>query len=538
MATGLSQSELQATLQSAFETALQGIGEKVLTEVRVELRCGLQNIRSVVETQKSVSPHSDAHSERPSSPAKGHSGAFSSESSCLVEDGSPKASADYAEQPLPLSDSYSLLPPEHELSIEQWNESRSIWNNEGFWIHFVKSEHFECGVGLIVLANAFCLGLETNADCMYNMHPPDFETSIYKVAEFVFMLLFLFEWMTRLCIFGRSWLEHEKWYIILFDTSMVAFQVFEQAVTLLSLKATNLKELRILRILRLMRILRVIRLLHLFADLALLVDSILAGVSTLCWSLALLFMGLYACSVFFARMALQATEGTYSPRLTYFFGNVPRTFLTVLESIIGGLSWDEPCMVLINEVNLGTGVVFCIYITIALFVLLNVVTGVFIDKAMKTADKEAEEMAVSAISEAFAYEIDQGHVITWARFEQKLHEPEMVRYLEEINIKPDDAEELFTLIDADGSGTISASELVKVCETLKRPARSIDMAQLMQEFGRNTGGLHEKMKSLEGGLKVIHEHHGIGSQVYDDNCGTIAHAKGEGIDNGKMRVLL
>merc|ERR1719183_866790 len=123
----------------------------------------------------------------------------------------------------------------------------------------------------------------------------------------------------------------------------------------------------------------------------------------------------------------------------YWFGNVPRTGLTLLESIAGGISWDEPCMVVFDNVGVFATILFVFYISSGVFVMLNVIMGVFIDKAIKVAGEKDELDLACAIAGAFIggehlSAADDNFEITWEVFSQKLQEPELQECFETLNI--------------------------------------------------------------------------------------------------------
>ena len=119
----------------------------------------------------------------------------------------------------------------------------------------------------------------------------------------------------------------------------------------------------------------------------------------------LMLVIIYTLSVLLSLLALDAKlkvqEPSVQEALDYWFGNIPRTCLTLLEAIIGGVSWDEPAMVLFNHVHSGTGFIFVFYVAFGTFVLLNVVLGVFVDAAMRLFQEEADLNVIAGISEVF-----------------------------------------------------------------------------------------------------------------------------------------
>mmetsp|Transcript_108978 Transcript_108978/g.170339 ORF Transcript_108978/g.170339 Transcript_108978/m.170339 type:complete len:591 (+) Transcript_108978:59-1831(+) len=347
---------------------------------------------------------------------------------------------------------------------------------------FVTSSKFEWTAGLLVLTNVLCLGIETNLHCRYIGKIPDYWASIIEAEEFIFCLLFLTELVCRVLVYGRSFCIMEGWYWNVFDTFIVALQVVDQLVTLLQLQLSgfDLDMISSVRIMRLVRILRIVRVFHLFDELGTLVISIGKSTSALCWALVLLCMMIYTFSVLFAQLALLASDGDMSDELQYWFGDVSRTGLTLFESILGGASWDTPITLLINEVSMFSAFMFCFYVAVGLFVMLNVVTGVFIDKAIRAAQEEGDIRLAEAISSTFTGEGGCAEDISWSQFKEKLDAPGLSEYFHSINVDTSEAHGLFDLLDVDGSGTVDSHEIVQGCLRLKGTARALDVALLMQ----------------------------------------------------------
>merc|ERR1719230_786004 len=65
-----------------------------------------------------------------------------------------------------------------------------------------------------------------------------------------------------------------------------------------------------------------------------------------------------------------------------FFRSVERTCLTLLESSLGGIDWDE-IYVLVEPLGPVYAIAFVFYIAFFNFAVLNILTGIFVENAMK-----------------------------------------------------------------------------------------------------------------------------------------------------------
>jgi len=112
-----------------------------------------------------------------------------------------------------------------------------------------------------------------------------------------------------------------------------------------------------------------------------------------------------------------------------------------------------------------------------MLVLLNVITGVFLNSAMQTAEDDKVRQMIYHIKRLFAEgDFDGSGQISLEEFELWMDHPQMQLYLRSIDLLPDEAEELFHLLDRDSSGEISLSEFVHGIMRLRGNAKAVDFA--------------------------------------------------------------
>lgn len=307
--------DFENAMQAALDNALKGVGAKIILEVRQEMRGGLDQICSLLDSRGGNAADCIVKAE-PAQPVKlnGAPPAALEASYLTVEpyskqqlgqisvQGGGRGRIEVGYAPLATSDGGTTDAQE---SPPGWLES------------VVQDARFEYSAGMVVLLNAVFIGIETNADCRYNSHPPASQEVPLEIGEAIFMCLFLTEWLMRVCVYGWRWFCDDRCRAAWFDTFLVSTQVIDQVVIWACIKGVNLSLIGLVRLLRLLRILRLVRLLHLFDELGLLVDSITAAISALCWAVLLMMCILYASSIFFARLAMQATNRT--PHIGIFF---------------------------------------------------------------------------------------------------------------------------------------------------------------------------------------------------------------------------
>merc|ERR1711976_945854 len=110
---------------------------------------------------------------------------------------------------------------------------------------------------------------------------------------------------------------------------------------------------------------------------------------------------------------------------------------------------------------------------------MNVVTGVFVDSALKAAEAESRDILLQQMSQLFLdLDEDGSGEISEEEFVGQMQNPQMLTFLRGIDLQIEDAEILFNILDVDGSGEIDAGELVSGCLRLQGNAKAVDLACL------------------------------------------------------------
>merc|ERR1740116_577257 len=110
----------------------------------------------------------------------------------------------------------------------------------------------------------------------------------------------------------------------------------------------------------------------------------------------LLLLGIYGIGVYFTqliadhRMLNLVRDEADDPALVWHFGGVSSSMLSLFQAMSGGVNWEDLCGPLMTNVSPLQGIVFSGYIAFTVLALTNVVTGVFVEGALKSAKEEEE----------------------------------------------------------------------------------------------------------------------------------------------------
>lgn len=270
----------------------------------------------------------------------------------------------------------------------------------------------------------------------------------------------------------------------------------------------NFSFMRVLRILRLIRIIRVIRILRLIGELRTIVASILGSLRSLCWTVVLLFLLVYVFGVYLTQLVLdhrvsQEFDAEEAASLVLYFGSLGSSVLSLYQGITGGVDWSQLSAPLISQLSATVGFIFCFYIAFALLALLNVVTGVFVQTALKSGKDDRDMYMLHHVRRLFQdFEHDKGETqLSWDDFEAQLGSPSMVEFFKAIDVDESEARGIFSLLDADDSGQIDLDEFLNGCLGLHGPAKALHLSTLMYETRLMSKHQVSSLKRLEQGLE-------------------------------------
>mmetsp|Transcript_128247 Transcript_128247/g.359015 ORF Transcript_128247/g.359015 Transcript_128247/m.359015 type:complete len:565 (+) Transcript_128247:61-1755(+) len=363
----------------------------------------------------------------------------------------------------------------------------------------VQSVTFDVFVCAALVGNAALIGKQANLSAA--KAEPELG---YRVVEVTFCVFFTAELMLRLFAWGSYFFAWGSWWNY-FDLLLVAFQIFDE-ITLLIVGVDSSKSfmkdmsvVRLVRVLRLLRILRLLRVIRFVTELRKVIYLIMGSLPSFFWTMVLMTLLVYILAVFFTQIVadridewgpLTAEGEREQEALRFYFGSTLVSTLSLYKAASGGVDWQEISTPIFEHVSSFAGLMFVMFNALAVLVLLNLVTGVFVDGAMKLsrADKEMEllEKAYKLFRRSGEEDCDE---ISWGEFEGRLRSPEMAAFFEALEISTARAEDLFEFIDRSQDGRISLEELVAGGLMLQGPARAIDIAALSKY-------LHVSLESL------------------------------------------
>jgi len=278
---------------------------------------------------------------------------------------------------------------------------------------------FDSVVGLIIFANAIFVGLSMDAD--------DSNTGAYLVTDIVFGCIFWTEmllklrvhgWRQRYCCglnnqdfnnanlinmppsrvsCGESFSNCFDLSLVIIDTAQLIVSRFPELSSVLN-SGVSASLFRVVRLLRLARILRLLRA-KVFRDLLTMIQGMMGGLSTLCWSIFLFVLFIYVVALVFREVLGPDKEGDEDDLTNtdskWYFRNVPRSMFTVFRCSFGDCSTASGTPIFESVVEGSNGLFYSLiysgFVFVVMIGLFNVISAIFVESTMASAAELAAE---------------------------------------------------------------------------------------------------------------------------------------------------
>mmetsp|Transcript_77831 Transcript_77831/g.241175 ORF Transcript_77831/g.241175 Transcript_77831/m.241175 type:complete len:628 (-) Transcript_77831:2-1885(-) len=386
---------------------------------------------------------------------------------------------------------------------------------------------FDSLCAVMILFNSMLVGISAEQGTEAEQ-----EETWIVVSGYFCSLFFLTELIFRMATQGRAYFnkENRRWNI--FDMLLVLSSIMDFLLNDIlsagsSTGAVAKSSGSILKILKMFRIVRVFRVFRFFRELSLLALLIVDSLCSLLWALLLLIMVIYVFAVWFTLQAtdyLQQHSRDSEPMASEVhrqFGSLWRTVYSLVQAMLGGVSWGVVSDALM-AVDLFSAGLFFFYITFVVLAVLNIITGVFVDNAFETArmhreflvqkEMELREKYIASLHRLFEQmDLDGSGSITLEEVHHSLEADARVHsYFQALGLDPEDLERLFTLLDEDMSGELELSEFLSGCLRLKGQARSIDVHALIMLLKKLDADSQERFQKLEASLDALPQRGEVG----------------------------
>jgi len=151
---------------------------------------------------------------------------------------------------------------------------------------------------------------------------------------------------------------------------------------------------------------------------------------------------------------------------------------------------------------------FYCYMAVACFVLMNLVTAIIVENAMQSSQNDREHMLQEKASKQnkdlrelknlfTLMDADGSGTLSWAEFQESFGDEQMCKKWMLLDFLPEECKELFSLLD-DGDGEIETNEFFEGLTRMKGHAQSKDLYRLQKCIYKMQDSLEELSQEFAG----------------------------------------
>jgi len=284
-----------------------------------------------------------------------------------------------------------------------------------------------------------------------------------------------------------------------------------------------LRKLTVLRALRLVRLARAVRAFPTFKEMWLLLRGLIESFRTLLWTLIIIITVLYVFAIASVELIGKHSDFQEDEKVQERFGDLVSSMFTLFQVMTLDTWADSVVRPLMNE-QTWLAIYFIFFITVSVFVLMNLITAVIVENAFSIA-KEDEEMIARQKEQEGNKEIeklarmfkdideDESGELNWREFQNALDKPRFMNKIKILELKREDMDEIWELLD-DGDGLLTVEEFTGGLRRMKGGARAKDILDMLKKlkmaFGeaeslhRDVEFLGDAMEDLEEDIKALH----------------------------------
>ena len=309
---------------------------------------------------------------------------------------------------------------------------------------------------------------------------------------------------------SRSLVRRDFIYLFV-DAVVVFFGVLEVVFTLCGITSSFLKNFRLLKLMRLGELPHTLKNANFCGKLTRMISALTHSVENLFWGCVLLLMIASGFAMLFLSLLTEyVSEATADDevveQLRPFFSSIPRSILTSLMCVTGGLSWWEVERHFL-EVSYFLAVMFVASIFIMFFAVLNVFTSIFVLDAVGRADADPDvaltqqttkrNVLRAALTTIFN-DIDANHCgeITQQALKEVWNCTDVQTLLSFVGIEALDHTKFFEALDTDRSGKVSIEEFIVGIHTLAGQAKQMDLMVFQAELKMMMDSLAAKQDDI------------------------------------------
>eukprot|EP00930_Biecheleria_cincta_P098960 TRINITY_DN90611_c0_g1_i1.p1 TRINITY_DN90611_c0_g1~~TRINITY_DN90611_c0_g1_i1.p1 ORF type:complete len:725 (+),score=131.36 TRINITY_DN90611_c0_g1_i1:315-2177(+) len=359
----------------------------------------------------------------------------------------------------------------------------------------VTSSIFQASCMFVILVNAVTSAYSADWSARHRVF---YLTLELRIVETSFLSFYILELALKLMVHRLYFFCGQDLGWNLFDLMLVFISSFEELVYADDSRSIMfLRSVRVMKITRIFRILRVVKALQ---ELKLMLYSILGSLRQLFWCIVLILFLLLIFGLFFLQELntyviehLHDLPEEESQRLDRYFGSLPNSMTTLFMATTGGADWEAFYSV-IRVVGWSGEMMFLLYIAFFNIAVINVLTGLFVEQAIKLSKMDREELVreqrMKELGDAKhlrmlcqEMDVDGSGTISWEELSMKLKDEKVLTYLAAIGLDLHDCDVFFQMLcSVSGHNEVDIDVFVRGCMRMKGGATGIDMQAMAYEL--------------------------------------------------------
>jgi len=319
---------------------------------------------------------------------------------------------------------------------------------------------------------------------------------------------------------GRSFFTcgEKLWHM--FDTGVVTFSTVDLIIGFAASQNRNNAAtgtlLRMFRTLRMVRAIRMVRVLKVFKELRYIILALRRSATLLIWPLVFLTILMYTCTIVISTSVpsdIRGSTGQSRKLLVNNFGSVFKAMKTLFMTASGGMDWSAA----VGSLSSGDDtsyLVFVTYIILSKFLLLNLLSGIFVLSVFENCKADDQRMLQEQIlnksspggrlrSVLEQVDVTGTGTIHVNNLENLLFDQMVADVLEEMDMDPSEVAGVFKLLDVDNRGYVSIDELMITLFRLQAHNQVVDLPSLLHESRKVGCHLVRATQASEDGISEL-----------------------------------
>eukprot|EP00929_Paragymnodinium_shiwhaense_P060280 TRINITY_DN30123_c0_g1_i1.p1 TRINITY_DN30123_c0_g1~~TRINITY_DN30123_c0_g1_i1.p1 ORF type:complete len:528 (+),score=135.72 TRINITY_DN30123_c0_g1_i1:397-1980(+) len=362
----------------------------------------------------------------------------------------------------------------------------------GWTSKLVDQPFFERVCSLVIFLNTFFVAY--SADAGMHQSPGEATSGFIYYGEFAFLVWFVLELILRMLHHRLYFFVNESAHWNWFDFFLVLLALVDTALQTFmnSSGGGNVSFMRVLRLAKLAKILRTLRVMRIFRELSMILESFAKCLLSMLWSFILLVFSIYVFSLMFVQgLSTYIQEECDDEELRELvfdhFGNTVTSMITLYMAVTGGDDWVK----FYNTTQLAGAFypwLFLFFTFFYVFALFNLLTGIFVEKAVQVGAVDREEVIAQQqrirqrTKDEFRHlcrVLDQEETgfIDRSIFVEGMKNPNIVNYMASAGLEVRNPDSFFDCISklTDTEELVSVEAFVEACMSMKGQATGLDM---------------------------------------------------------------